>query len=201
MTSRSRRTRAVSRGLLCSHHSSYQNENFIMRNLLSLIGLIFTVLYLYGCGVIFSEPRGSLLLYKPVVDRPSSSYCIIDVVFMNQNASREMRPVVGLLFFDKGGNTLTSELLSFDSILAGKRQTKTVYLNERCQNVGRPRLEGVSDQNLGPDNWTLVRGVGFSGDLLDSYSVQSENLFLTYSCRQKVDDFLNGVISFAIRGF
>src|SRR6266705_5122871 len=36
---------------------------------------------------------------------------------------------------------------------------------------------------------------------LDSYSVQSENLFLTYSCRQKVDDFLNGVISFAIRGF
>ena len=37
--------------------------------------------------------------------------------------------------------------------------------------------------------------------ILDSYSVQSENLFLTYSCRQKVDDFLNGVISFAIRGF
>ena len=37
--------------------------------------------------------------------------------------------------------------------------------------------------------------------LLDSYSVQSENLFLTYSCRQKVDDFLNGVISFAIRSF
>src|SRR6266542_2337046 len=34
--------------------------------------------------------------------------------------------------------------------------------------------------------------------ILDSYSVQSENLFLTYSCRQKVDDFLNGVISFAI---
>lgn len=36
--------------------------------------------------------------------------------------------------------------------------------------------------------------------ILDSYSVQSENLFLTYSCRQKVDDFLNGVISFAICG-
>jgi hypothetical protein len=36
---------------------------------------------------------------------------------------------------------------------------------------------------------------------LDSYSVQSENLFLTCSSRQKVDDFLNGVISFAIRGF
>ena len=36
--------------------------------------------------------------------------------------------------------------------------------------------------------------------LLDSYSVQSENLFLTYSCCQKVDYFLNGVISFAIRG-
>jgi len=36
--------------------------------------------------------------------------------------------------------------------------------------------------------------------ILDSYSVQSENLFLTYSCRQKVDDFLNGVIRFAIRG-
>jgi len=36
--------------------------------------------------------------------------------------------------------------------------------------------------------------------VIDSYSVQSENLFLTYSCRQKVDDFLNGVISFAIRG-
>ena len=36
--------------------------------------------------------------------------------------------------------------------------------------------------------------------ILDSYSVQSENLFLTYSCRQEVDDFLNGVISFAIRG-
>src|SRR4029453_19466767 len=34
---------------------------------------------------------------------------------------------------------------------------------------------------------------------LFSYSVQSENLFLRYSCRQKVDDFLNGVISFAIR--
>ena len=37
--------------------------------------------------------------------------------------------------------------------------------------------------------------------ILVSYSVQSENLFLTYSCRQKVDDFLNGVISFAIRSF
>jgi hypothetical protein len=37
--------------------------------------------------------------------------------------------------------------------------------------------------------------------ILDSYSVQSENLFLTYSCSQKVDDFLNGVISFAIRSF
>lgn len=36
--------------------------------------------------------------------------------------------------------------------------------------------------------------------ILVSYSVQSENLFLTYSCCQKVDDFLNGVISFAIRG-
>src|SRR5262249_26949024 len=35
---------------------------------------------------------------------------------------------------------------------------------------------------------------------LDSYSVQSENLFLTYSCCQKVDDFLNGVIRSAIRG-
>jgi len=35
--------------------------------------------------------------------------------------------------------------------------------------------------------------------ILDSYSVQSENLFLTYSCRQEVDDFLNGVIGFAIR--
>ena len=35
--------------------------------------------------------------------------------------------------------------------------------------------------------------------ILDSYSVQSENLFLTYSCRQKVDDFLNGVISSPIR--
>ena len=34
--------------------------------------------------------------------------------------------------------------------------------------------------------------------VLDSYSVQSENLFLTYSCRQKVDDFLNGIISSAI---
>src|SRR5215813_2519718 len=39
----------------------------------------------------------------------------------------------------------------------------------------------------------------FTG-LVDSYSVQSENLSLTYSCRQKVDDFLNGVISSAIRG-
>jgi len=36
---------------------------------------------------------------------------------------------------------------------------------------------------------------------LDSYSVQSENLFLTYSSRQKVDDFLNGIIGFAIRSF
>src|SRR5262249_53144514 len=36
--------------------------------------------------------------------------------------------------------------------------------------------------------------------LIDSYSVQSENLSLTYSCRQKVDDFLNGVIRSAIRG-
>src|SRR5262245_4936347 len=35
------------------------------------------------------------------------------------------------------------------------------------------------------------RVTGFS--ILDSYSVQSENLSLTYSCRQKVDDFLNGV--------
>src|SRR5215813_6551203 len=36
--------------------------------------------------------------------------------------------------------------------------------------------------------------------ILDSYSVQSENLSLTYSCCQKVDDFLNRVISSAIRG-
>lgn len=36
--------------------------------------------------------------------------------------------------------------------------------------------------------------------ILDSYSVQSENLFLTYSCCQKVDNFLNGIISSAIRG-
>lgn len=35
--------------------------------------------------------------------------------------------------------------------------------------------------------------------MLDSYQVRSENLFLTHSCRQKVDDFLNGVISSAIR--
>lgn len=35
---------------------------------------------------------------------------------------------------------------------------------------------------------------------LDSYSVQSENLFLTHSCSQKVDNFLNRIISSAIRG-
>jgi hypothetical protein len=32
---------------------------------------------------------------------------------------------------------------------------------------------------------------------LDSYSIQSENLFLTYSCHQKVDNFLNGITSSA----
>src|SRR5215510_7844905 len=36
---------------------------------------------------------------------------------------------------------------------------------------------------------------------LDSYSVQSENLFLTYSCCQKVYNFLNGIIRSAICGF
>src|SRR4029450_3315192 len=57
-----------------------------------------------------------------------------------------------------------------------------------------------------PDNPTKVRtrtrhpATHFRFWILDSYSVQSENLFLTYSCRQKVDDFLNGVISSAIRG-
>src|SRR5262245_27816145 len=35
---------------------------------------------------------------------------------------------------------------------------------------------------------------------LDSYSVQSENLFLTSSCCQKVDNFLNGIIRSAIGG-
>jgi len=41
--------------------------------------------------------------------------------------------------------------------------------------------------------------MNFGFAILVSYSGQSENLFLTYSCRQEVDDFLNGVIGFAIR--
>src|SRR6266508_4893070 len=55
---------------------------------------------------------------------------------------------------------------------------------------------------LKDDGWYVIPGRLKDGEVvdLDSYSVQSENLFLTYSCRQKVDDFLNGVISFAIRG-
>jgi hypothetical protein len=76
-----------------------------VEKVITKMGLSLVAFGIYGCGVIFSEPKGSLLLYKPVADesRLSSPNCLIQVVFTNQNARSEMQPEVRLLFFDKGG--------------------------------------------------------------------------------------------------
>ena len=88
------------------------------------------------------------LSMRKLGDASLPNNCRIGLALTNLFPQRTIRPIVTLLSFDSGGNTLDQTNTYFDIIMPGKQQNKEIYLGATCSKIAKIYVYQAYDPDM-----------------------------------------------------